>query len=132
VAVKLVLSSHGPTHSLSGIRFAYALKRVEGGSAVIQVRGPVERFFNPPYEIGVVPSDPAAERADTLAAAEMIRIKFVDYMRRKNVFLITDGRKYGGRQSYPLVRRMHFQTNELSRADSQLSSDAQQASCTPF
>jgi hypothetical protein len=33
----------------------------------------------------------------------MIRIKFVEYMRGRNVFLITNGRKYGGRQSYPFL-----------------------------
>jgi hypothetical protein len=53
--------------------------------------------------LGYVPIDRATARQDTIRAAEISRRKLVAYVRGRNVFVITDGRKFAGRQSYPFL-----------------------------
>jgi hypothetical protein len=67
------------------------------------VQGVVERLFNNRHAMGDVPSDRATARQDTIRAAEIIRRKLVAYLRGRNVYVITDGRKFGGKQSYPFL-----------------------------
>jgi hypothetical protein len=88
---------------MSGTRFSYVLKRVDGASAVSRVEGAAERFFNKHYVIGSVPTDAHVEREDTIQAAEIIRQKIGFYLRGRDVFVITDGRKFGGVQTYPFL-----------------------------
>jgi hypothetical protein len=83
---------------MTGIRFAHVLKRVDSANAVRQVQGRAERFFNSRCVLGHVPTDPAVEREDTIRAAGIIRRKIFENVRGRNVFVITDGRKFGGRR----------------------------------